>query len=159
MAEMKKANQKSEQSTRLYRSESNKIIAGVAGGLADFFGIDATIIRIIFLLLTFGGGAGVIIYIILWIVMPSESHINLTSEDVMKKNVEELKGKAKDFASSFQRNSKEGRDDSRFVWGAFILILGLIFLLNNYGFINALELQKLWPFLLVIFGFSLLTKK
>jgi phage shock protein C len=57
---------------RLYRSRTESMIAGVCGGLARYFGIDPTIMRLIFLLLFFLGGNGLLIYLILWIVVPLE---------------------------------------------------------------------------------------
>ena len=56
---------------KLTRS-NNKLIAGVCGGLADFFGIDATLCRLVTLLLILFGGISLWIYIILWIVLPDE---------------------------------------------------------------------------------------
>jgi phage shock protein C len=56
---------------KLYRSRTDKKIAGICGGLGDYFGIDATIIRVIFVLLLIPGGfPGFIPYVILWIVIP-----------------------------------------------------------------------------------------
>jgi phage shock protein PspC (stress-responsive transcriptional regulator) len=55
---------------RLYRDTENAMVAGVSSGLAAYFGIDAVIIRLIFILLTFSGGAGILAYLILWIVVP-----------------------------------------------------------------------------------------
>jgi phage shock protein C len=56
---------------KLYRSSSDKKIAGVCGGLAEYFNIDATIIRVIFILLLLPGGfPGFIPYVIVWIVAP-----------------------------------------------------------------------------------------
>ncbi len=57
---------------KLYRSRDDKVIGGVCGGIAEYTGIDATIIRVLWVLLTLGYGAGVIIYIILMIVIPME---------------------------------------------------------------------------------------
>ena len=55
---------------KLTRS-SNKVIAGVCGGLADYFGWDPTLVRIVYILLTvFTAFAGVLAYVIMWIVMP-----------------------------------------------------------------------------------------
>ncbi|MBR4482565.1 MAG: PspC domain-containing protein [Paludibacteraceae bacterium] len=48
---------------------SNKVIAGVCGGYAEFFGLDATLVRIIFVVLTILGSAGLWIYLISWLVM------------------------------------------------------------------------------------------
>ena len=55
---------------RLTKSNSNKVIAGVCGGLAEFFGIDVTLVRIGWILFTFFGGSGIIAYIICAIIMP-----------------------------------------------------------------------------------------
>lgn len=57
---------------RLYRSTTNKQVAGVCGGLGEYFNIDPTLIRVIFLIATLFGGNGFILYIILWMVMPEE---------------------------------------------------------------------------------------
>lgn len=59
---------------KLYRSRNNRMLVGVCAGLADFFGIDPTIVRLIFALGTlFGFGSFLFIYIVLFIVVPEES--------------------------------------------------------------------------------------
>ena len=55
---------------KLQRDENNKMLAGVAAGLAEYFGIDTSVVRLIFVLMTLLGLSGVLIYIILWIVVP-----------------------------------------------------------------------------------------
>lgn len=55
---------------RLYKSRNNREAAGVAGGLAEYFGVDATIVRILFVLATIAGGPGIILYIVLALIMP-----------------------------------------------------------------------------------------
>lgn len=55
---------------RLTRSTSNRMLAGVAGGVAEYLAMDPTIVRLVFVLLTLAGGPGLIIYLILWLVMP-----------------------------------------------------------------------------------------
>ena len=57
---------------RLYRSNTDKMIAGVCGGLARYLGVDPTIVRLVFLLLFFVGGSAIPIYLILWIITPQE---------------------------------------------------------------------------------------
>jgi phage shock protein C len=56
--------------TRLTRSANNKILGGVCGGLGHYFGIDPVIVRLIFVGLLFAGGMTVVLYPILWLVMP-----------------------------------------------------------------------------------------
>lgn len=60
---------------KLYRSRKNRMIAGVCGGLADFFGIDPTWIRLLFILLAFVAGSTILIYIIMWVIVPLEPEI------------------------------------------------------------------------------------
>jgi phage shock protein C len=61
---------------RLYRSENNKFIGGVCGGISEFFGIDPSIVRIIAVLLSIGSvGTGVLVYLVAWILIPSESNV------------------------------------------------------------------------------------
>lgn len=55
---------------RLYRSNTDSVVAGVAGGLGEYFAIDPIWIRIGFVLLTIGGGAGVLIYLVMWLLVP-----------------------------------------------------------------------------------------
>lgn len=56
---------------KLYRSRKNRIIAGVCGGLSDFFNIDATWVRLLFILFFLLGGCSLLIYIIMWLIVPS----------------------------------------------------------------------------------------
>ena len=65
MAEKKQNNLK-----KLFRSETNKVIGGIAGGLGEYFDVDPTIIRLAFVLITLAGGSGVLIYLILWLIIP-----------------------------------------------------------------------------------------
>jgi phage shock protein PspC (stress-responsive transcriptional regulator) len=58
---------------RLFRNADDKIIAGVCSGLANYFHIDPVIMRIIFVVLLFTGGSGLLVYLILWVAVPSQS--------------------------------------------------------------------------------------
>lgn len=57
---------------RLYRSQRDRMLAGVCGGLADYFGIDPAIIRLLFVFLALAGGPGVLVYLVFWLVVPCE---------------------------------------------------------------------------------------
>lgn len=54
----------------LHRSGSDRKIAGVCGGVAEYLGWDPTLVRLLWIFLTLAGGSGILIYVILWIVMP-----------------------------------------------------------------------------------------
>jgi phage shock protein C len=55
---------------RLTRSTTERMIAGVAGGLGEYFNMDPTLVRLIFVLLALAGGPGLLLYLILWVVVP-----------------------------------------------------------------------------------------
>ncbi len=55
---------------RLYRSRRDRSLAGVCGGIAEYFGWDPTLVRIAWVLLTLLGGSGILLYLIMWVVMP-----------------------------------------------------------------------------------------
>lgn len=57
---------------RLYRSKKERMIAGVCGGVAEYFNIDPVIVRLIFVVLALGGGGGLLLYIVMWIIVPEE---------------------------------------------------------------------------------------
>lgn len=60
---------------RLYRSRTDSSVAGICGGLAEFFGVDATLLRLITLFLILFGGLSLWVYIILWIIIPLEPKV------------------------------------------------------------------------------------
>ena len=57
---------------KLYRSRRNRIIGGVCGGLADYLGMDPTVVRVIMALATFVGGMSILVYLIMWLFIPEE---------------------------------------------------------------------------------------
>lgn len=58
---------------RLTRSQNNKMLTGVCAGIANYFGLDPTLIRVAYVLLTvFTAFSGVIVYLLLWIIIPEE---------------------------------------------------------------------------------------
>ncbi len=64
--------QKPGRSRRLYRSRSNRVIAGVCGGLAQYFGISPTLVRLLFVIGAVAAGPGLVAYVVLWVAIPQE---------------------------------------------------------------------------------------
>jgi phage shock protein C len=60
------------QTRKLYRSRTDRKLAGVCGGLAQYFNLDATLIRVLFIVLAVLGGSGLVIYLAIWIIVPNE---------------------------------------------------------------------------------------
>ena len=55
---------------RLCRSRSNRSLAGVCAGIAEYYGWDPTLVRVAWIVLTLLGGSGILLYLIMWLVMP-----------------------------------------------------------------------------------------
>jgi phage shock protein C len=74
---------------RLYRSLDERMLAGVCGGLAEYFNMDPTLIRVLFVILSLAGGPGIVAYIILAIIVPEEpTSYTAPSGDQPQANVE-----------------------------------------------------------------------
>jgi len=82
-----------EQRRKLYRSEKERLLAGVCGGLAEYFKLDPVLVRLIFVLLALFSGLGIIAYIVLWILAPRASSAESSSKEVVKENIDEMKEK------------------------------------------------------------------
>lgn len=138
---------------RLTRDVQNKMVAGVAAGLAKYFQLDVTWVRIAFAFAAFFGGGGLWIYIILWIAVPEERISPFTYTDY---RVDEDQPKNPDnFGSTFKPN-----DSNIGVIAGFLLIgLGAYFLMAEFDFLPYwFKLRKLWPLVFVVIGLIILTK-
>lgn len=100
MAETK--SDKDKRQRKLYRSQSDRVIGGVASGIANYFDIDTIVVRIVFILTAFLGCFGVPAYIIAWVIVPKDN--------------------------SEKEPSKEKSNQSTLIWGAMFVILGFIIL-------------------------------
>lgn len=140
----------------LYRSEENRIIAGVCGGLGEYFNIDPVMIRIIFFLLAFFGGSGIPVYLVLWLIIPSKSHLNDDQGETVQENIKEIKTKAKEFAEDVKSSSQN--NNTKRIFGIIIMFVGVVFLLENFGFYFLNYLWRFWPLLIIILGFLIITR-
>ena len=140
---------------KLYRSDSDRIIAGVCGGLAEYFEIDSTLIRLIFVILTIWGGVGLILYIIALIVMPSRSEEGKNDSSQKENTKEKLKERMDNVASDIKEglNKRNNRDKNE-ILGLIILLIGVWFLLRNL--LPWFDFHFVWPILLVIVGVILI---
>ena len=79
------------ESRKLYRSRSDRMIGGVAGGLADYLNMDPTVVRLLFVLFALAGGPGLLVYIVMLIVVPEEPLTGAASESVVEADAEDEK--------------------------------------------------------------------
>ncbi len=96
-------------SRRLYRDPENSVIGGVCGGLAAYFNVDPVIFRLLFVIFFFAGGASILVYVILWIVLPraetATQKLEMRGEQV---NVSNIEKKIREEYENVKDNVKEG---------------------------------------------------
>lgn len=111
--------------TRLHRSNRQRLIAGVCGGIAEYFDLNVTLVRFIFILLIFAHGFGLILYPVLWILMPPGTPVK--------------KGKAE-----MARH--------RSALGIILLVVGLVWMLNVFVPIEEIDWRIIWSIVLLLLG-------
>jgi len=135
---------------RLYRNDSDKVLGGVCSGLGDFLGIDPVFIRIFFILWTVLGELSVLVYILLWIVIPLRSASG--AEESFEIN---------DVGARFNQMGREIHDITRqpsseliiftgvglIAWGVYYLVRRAVPYLDIWSYS-----QYLWPVLLIVAG-------
>ena len=151
---------------KLQRSRKKKVFAGIAGGLSEYLDIDPVIIRVVFVLVTIFHGFGLIIYIIMWIVIPEEpfdmsftekgtnfsaSSGNSFSDgsNVGSQSIFEEAAKAAE-----QANKGGSSSNGRVIVGAILILIGLIFLSEK--FFPFLDFEFVFAVGIIVLGISLL---
>jgi phage shock protein PspC (stress-responsive transcriptional regulator) len=135
---------------RIYRSRKESMIAGVCGGLGEYFDIDPVIIRLIFVLLIFAGGAGLIGYIIAWIIIPLNPEAGSPPGTA---TTGEASGTA---APESQATSPDKRESRALLAGLILITLGVLFLFSNL--FHWFRFWALWPVILIVIGAIIILK-
>ena len=117
----------------LYRNESDKMIAGVSGGLARYFNLDVTLFRLGFVLLAFANGIGVWVYLLLWVVVPVRKGEDQSEDDFHPVPLQENPVAIK------------------FLGGALVLF-GVFAFLDNLNIFRWLRMDTLWPLFVIAAG-------
>jgi phage shock protein C len=150
---------------RLYRSRRDGMIAGVCGGLAEYFDVDPSLVRLIVILTVFLGGAGLVLYIVAWLIVPENPEHGASSRPSYEKNqklkdevIQELRRLGSGLAEKLEDSvdELEGHPERRSMvfLGLALIVVGAAFLFRR--FVPWLELGELWPILLIAVGILLL---
>jgi phage shock protein PspC (stress-responsive transcriptional regulator) len=144
----------------LYRSKKHRLVAGVAGGLAEYFGIDPILVRLVFILLFFVPPAvGFWLYLAGIIFIPEEGEKEKEEKDE-KEVTERLKEGAQKVSSSLEDLLKTAKKDTfhrRRLLGAFLVLLGVLFMLDRLFL--TVSPSFIWGLLFIFIGFILLVNR
>jgi len=127
---------------KLVRSEEKRVIGGVCAGIAQYFGVDPVLVRLIFAALALVQGVGVIAYLIIWFVVPTEANQELGGEEAFRANLEDMRNRTNHFIGRLG----EGQQGSLFI-AVLLITLGAIFLLGQF-----VPMHFLWPLVLIALG-------
>ena len=117
---------------KIYRSKQDRYLGGVAGGLAEYFNIDANLFRILFILITFTGGIGLILYLIALFIIPE----NPVQDEKIRKRLEK---------------------DSTFLLAVILILFGILLLSREFGLFDYFQFWRipwrvLWAVFLIFIG-------
>lgn len=140
---------------KLQRIEQEKMIAGVCTGLAEYFDIDVTWIRIAFVVAVVLGASGILAYIVLWIAVPKRPYLPNYSQF----NVDYKVTEPKNIPNPAFSSKKKGNGNGRLITGSIFIFFGTFFLLNEFNLIPYwVDFQNLWPVILIVIGLYTLAK-
>jgi phage shock protein C len=155
--------------TRLERSTANKVIGGVCGGIAEYLQIDATLVRVFFVIATFmTAGLGVLGYIVLMLMMPLPGR---PAPFVSNSGATAPAAAAEPGASSADTGATTATpsivhvedpmtaERRRATFGYFLVALGVVFLLANVGAFRNVRWDLIWPFVFIGAGVLLLAQR
>lgn len=151
------------ESRKLFRSRSNRVFGGVAGGLAAYFNLDPLVVRILFVLLAIFGGGGVILYIALWIFVPEQAFFSYETSNAgnayqnqgftMNKENTQDEGQAPPEEDQWEKTPRT-HNQGNLIGGLILITIGGIFLMER--FIPRIDFGDLWPIILIIVGIAVL---
>lgn len=147
---------------KLSRSRDDAMIAGVCGGLGRYFGLDSTFVRIFFALLALtGNGIGVLIYILLWIVMPHEDIRSATLGETARAGADEIAAHARNMGDELRSAIHNPHPQTTLYVGIALIFLGLLTLVQNLHipWLRWLQSDVLLPMLLILAGLFLLLRR
>ncbi|MBU4349173.1 PspC domain-containing protein [bacterium] len=151
---------------KLYRSTKNCVIGGVCGGIAEYFDIDPTLVRLLAILIFFFGGSGIIAYIIGWIIIPQNPNGN--TED-NSENKGEIEGKIKKGTDKANKKVEENLSEERskgnsernrnIILGVIFIIAGLIFMGSTFfPWITWVAWGAFWPVIIIVVGLVIMIR-
>jgi phage shock protein C len=145
---------------RLYRHRTNRIIAGVCGGLGEYLGIDPTIVRLFFILFGVTNGIGVLIYFLMWIIIPPEDARNVSLPESARTGADEIAEHAHILGQEIRQAVRSPASKTWMYIGAGLIIIGFFALLNSlpWRWLHWMNWNLFGPALLILGGIALIVR-
>ncbi len=162
---------------KLYRDEYHKVLGGVCSGLAEYFEMDVTIVRLLFAFTFFIMGFGLIPYIVLWIVLPRKDYtfnnpnfnnptVDYTVPPQPNPFTTPSQQPGDTFGNTTYNSSAPGytpfgiqpkpRSNAGVIFGVVLIVLGGIILVDEFDIIPDFDFGRLWPLILLAVGATLI---
>ena len=132
---------------KLFRSEREKMLGGVCGGLAIYFNVDVVLVRLLWVLAVFLGGSGIPAYIIAWIIIPAG--------DSLENSFSKFRDEGTDTEGATGSDSGS-KDQGNMMAGLIVIAIGVFFLAKQ--FMPYFPWGKLWPIVLIIVGIVIMAR-
>ncbi len=155
--------------SRLERSTTNRVISGVCGGIAEYLAVDATLVRVVFVVTAFlTAGLGILAYIVLLVLMPqpgqpapfTSSPPPATAADTSARTDADPTATAPAVVTPVDPAVRAAEADRRrMAFGYVLIALGVAFLLSNAGVFRFVQWQFLWPLVLIGIGVLFLVQR
>ena len=143
------------------RSRQNRIFGGVAAGLGEYLTIDPIVVRVLFVVSVLFSGIGILLYLIMWIVIPEEKFVfdNAFSNSSTNNDNEDVKSSTNAETNTENINftfHQEKKKNGKVIFGIILIIIGMFFLgIEIFSFLNFADL---FPVILIGLGITLLWK-
>ncbi len=133
----------------LHRNRNSAVIAGICSGLNDYFHIPAIIFRLIFLLLSATGGTGFLLYLLLWVAIPSTDYYSQVQTWPLR-----IQQMGTEISQFIQRPNPK----VTIYLGMGLIIAGAVFLLKTFDFpwLKLINFDLIWPIAAILLGILVL---
>jgi phage shock protein C len=144
---------------KIYLSRNNRVVAGVAGGIGEYFDVDPVLVRVAFFVFTFFGGFGVALYILLMIIIPeAPDNKNMGKKEAAQESVRDT-GADTSEGQDGKRKKEWDQASVRDFIGAILILSGTLLLLNQLLPRFGIDWDVFWPLVLILLGGYIVFKR
>jgi phage shock protein PspC (stress-responsive transcriptional regulator) len=139
---------------RLMRSETDRFFVGVCGGIAAYLGVDSVFVRLAFILLALASGIGVLLYLVLLFVMPSEATVDAPQSKIVQDNIDRF---GNDVGSGVKRVRRHPQGPA--IAAGLLILMGIYLLMDSFGLLSWLNGTVIVALAFIALGFYLIARR